>query len=104
MGEGHRIIIDLLQPDPSYLAVQWLFRKLLAGVYLLANFLHHLEHKETRKLLSLNISFKRFVLLAVSNRQISAHTGDTLSIKRINMGTNIFGVLPAFTFLPSRLF
>jgi len=43
MGEGHRIIIDLLQPDPSYLAVQWLFRKLLAGVYLLANFLHHLE-------------------------------------------------------------
>ena len=73
MGDGNRIIIDLLQPDSSYLAVQWLFRKLLAGVYLLANFLHHLEHKETRKLLSLNISFKRFVLLAVSNRQISAH-------------------------------
>ena len=43
MGEGNRIIIDLLQPDSSYLAVQWLFRKLLAGVYLLASSLHHLE-------------------------------------------------------------
>ena len=44
MIEGSRIIIYLLQqPGPSYLAVQWLFRKLLAGVYLLTNFLHHLE-------------------------------------------------------------
>ncbi|WP_303721818.1 lipase maturation factor family protein [Malonomonas rubra] len=37
MGEGNRIIFDLLlQPDPSYLAVQWLFLKLLAIVYLIA--------------------------------------------------------------------
>lgn len=37
MGEENRIIFDLLlQPDPAYRAVQWLFLKLLAVVYLIA--------------------------------------------------------------------
>lgn len=37
MGQGNQVVFDLLlQPDPAYLAVQWLFLKLLAGVYLLA--------------------------------------------------------------------